>query len=121
MPPIFTPKYAMNEENGKYRFTFFCELSGESYTTPAIAADSIEKALELARNDARPHFNRCMRCQRWICDAAYNEDEMMCLSCAPKINRTPVSNTPVNTGRCFSSAFGKKDRLKYRQRKNKKF
>ena len=83
MTRAFTPKYTVIRAKGKYWFTFYCQLGGESYTTPVIVSDSLEKALELARNDARLHFNRCRKCHRWICDAAYNEDKMMCLLCAP--------------------------------------
>ena len=43
-----------------------------------------EKAFERAKNEAQKHFHRCHGCNIWICDACYNEDEMLCTSCAPR-------------------------------------
>lgn len=45
-----------------------------------------EKAFTMAQNEAQQHFHRCHGCRRWICDADYNEEEMMCTECAPLEN-----------------------------------
>ena len=43
-----------------------------------------EKAFERAKNEAQRHFHRCHGCHNWVCDACYNEDEMLCTDCAPR-------------------------------------
>lgn len=43
-----------------------------------------EKAFEMAQNEVTKHFHRCHGCQKWVCDADYNEDEGMCIECAPR-------------------------------------
>lgn len=43
-----------------------------------------EKAFERAQNEARQHFHRCHSCHKYVCDACYNEDEGMCVDCAPR-------------------------------------
>jgi ribosomal protein L32 len=43
-----------------------------------------EKAFERAQNEAQSHFHRCHGCHSWVCDACYNEDEMLCTDCAPR-------------------------------------
>ncbi|NCB93143.1 MAG: zinc ribbon domain-containing protein [Clostridia bacterium] len=43
-----------------------------------------EMAFELAQNEAQQHFHRCHSCQKWVCDADYNEDEGLCIECAPR-------------------------------------
>ncbi len=80
----FTPKIAMTEEDGRFRFTFFCDLCDGGFTTKHISASTVKEAFERAREEARPCFNRCHRCHRWICDSHYNEDVMMCTDCAPR-------------------------------------
>lgn len=80
----FTLKCTMLRQRGSYRFIFFCDLCDASYTTSLIDAQTQKQALELAQQEARRHFNLCHFCRRWICDMHYNEDEMMCVQCAPK-------------------------------------
>lgn len=45
-----------------------------------------ELAFEHAQNEAQRHFHRCHKCRRWICDSDYNEDEGLCVECAPRMN-----------------------------------
>ena len=82
--PVFTSKSTMSKEHNQYRFTFFCDLCEEGYTTGMIRAEGTKEAFILAEREARPHFNRCRECHKWVCDIHYNEDEMMCTECAPK-------------------------------------
>jgi hypothetical protein len=43
-----------------------------------------EAAFEAAQNEAQRHFHRCHACHLWVCDADYNEDEGLCVECAPR-------------------------------------
>lgn len=43
-----------------------------------------EEAFITARNEAQQYFNRCQNCRRWVCDIDFNEDEGMCVECAPR-------------------------------------
>ena len=45
-----------------------------------------EQAFIRAQNEAQQHFHRCHGCHSWVCDADYNEDEEMCVECAPREN-----------------------------------
>lgn len=43
-----------------------------------------EQAFIRAQNEAQRHFHRCHGCQQWVCQADYNEEEGLCVSCAPR-------------------------------------
>jgi hypothetical protein len=43
-----------------------------------------DEAFEGAQKEARQHFNRCQGCGRWVCDSDFNEDEFLCIDCAPR-------------------------------------
>ena len=43
-----------------------------------------EKAFERASNEAMQHFHRCPNCNKYVCDQCWNEDEGLCVSCAPR-------------------------------------
>ena len=43
-----------------------------------------EKAFEHAQNEAQQHFHRCHSCHKYVCASCHNEDEGMCVSCAPR-------------------------------------
>ena len=43
-----------------------------------------EEAFDAAQNEAQPHFHRCNGCSSYVCDACYNEDEGLCIGCAPR-------------------------------------
>lgn len=45
-----------------------------------------EKAFERAKNEAMNHFHRCHNCRQWVCDADFNEEEGLCVECAPRMN-----------------------------------
>ncbi len=82
MKKEFTAKcFETNSEDG-YRFQFFCALCGTNYTSGWIHADSEERALDIAKAEARLHFNLCHSCGKWVCDEHYDIDEMVCLECA---------------------------------------
>jgi hypothetical protein len=43
-----------------------------------------EQAFERAQNEARQHFHRCPSCNQYVCDHCHNEDEGLCVACAPR-------------------------------------
>jgi hypothetical protein len=43
-----------------------------------------EKAFERCQNEAKQHFHRCPSCNKYVCDQCWNEDEGLCVSCAPR-------------------------------------
>ncbi len=45
-----------------------------------------EAAFELAQNEAKEHFHRCPRCTKWVCENDWNEQEGLCIECAPRVN-----------------------------------
>ena len=45
-----------------------------------------EKAFMLAQNEAMGHFHRCPNCRSYVCDSDWNEDDAMCVECAPREN-----------------------------------
>ena len=84
MTPDFSLKSAMAQEGDSFRFTFYCELCGGGHSSGKIAAPSAAEARRIAEQEARPLFNQCHWCGKWICDTHYNEDVMLCTTCAPK-------------------------------------
>lgn len=44
-----------------------------------------EAAFEKAQNEAKQHFHRCPRCTKWVCENDWNEQEGLCVECAPRI------------------------------------
>jgi len=43
-----------------------------------------EQAFERAQNEVKQHFHRCPACNSYVCDQCWNEDEGMCVNCAPR-------------------------------------
>ena len=43
-----------------------------------------EQAFERAKNEAMQHFHRCPSCNSYVCDQCWNEDEGLCVKCAPR-------------------------------------
>jgi len=43
-----------------------------------------EKAFEQAQREAQEHYHRCHSCHKWVCDVDHNEDEGLCVECAPR-------------------------------------
>ena len=82
MDVSFTPKSVMWQEDGAYCFTFFCALCQNGHTTGLIGSASTRDALAFAQQEARPYFNRCHICGRWVCDTHYKEAVMACTHCA---------------------------------------
>jgi hypothetical protein len=80
----FTARHIVEQTLCGKRYTFYCGLTGlPVHTTDAIQEADPRKAEHIAREQARPYFNRCAACGKWVGDAAYNIDEMKCTACAP--------------------------------------
>jgi hypothetical protein len=45
-----------------------------------------EAAFEQAQNEAKGHFRRCPKCRLWVCEEDWNEQEGLCVECAPRMN-----------------------------------
>lgn len=43
-----------------------------------------ENAFARAQNEAQQHFHRCHGCNHYVCDDCFNEDEGLCIDCAPR-------------------------------------
>lgn len=45
-----------------------------------------EQCFARAQNEVQRHFHRCENCRQWICVSDFNEEEGLCVSCAPRTN-----------------------------------
>lgn len=45
-----------------------------------------EAAFELGQNEAKGHFKRCPKCNKWHCEACWNEQAGLCVGDAPREN-----------------------------------
>ncbi len=45
-----------------------------------------EQAFIRAQNEAQQQFSRCHSCHKWVCESCFNEEEGMCVECAPRKN-----------------------------------
>lgn len=43
-----------------------------------------DAAFERAQIEARAHFHRCPKCTEWVCENCWNEQDNLCVSCAPR-------------------------------------
>ena len=43
-----------------------------------------EKSFERCQNEAKQHFHRCPACNKYVCGHCRNEDDGLCVSCAPR-------------------------------------
>ena len=92
MAPLpFTARFSLKRTRNGSIYTFFCGLTGKPvYESAPIPEGDKGHAESVAKTQARPQFNRCAKCGKWVCDEAYDIDSMQCLSCAPlKEGHTP--------------------------------
>ena len=85
MPKTNTAAYKAVEDNGGYRFMFYCQISGAHVcTTKEIYRGRKEEALPAAwEAEGSKGFNRCKRCGKWVIDAVFNAEVLECVECAP--------------------------------------
>lgn len=43
-----------------------------------------EAAFDEAQEEVRGYFHKCPSCNAWVCDDCWNEDEGLCIECAPR-------------------------------------
>ena len=43
-----------------------------------------ETAFDKAQAEVKPMFKRCPACSKWVCADCFNEDEGLCIECAPR-------------------------------------
>lgn len=43
-----------------------------------------EQAFDDAQEEVRSSFRKCPLCNSWVCDDCWNEDEGLCITCAPR-------------------------------------
>jgi len=45
-----------------------------------------EEAFQIAQNEAKGHFMRCPKCRKYVCENDWNEQDNLCVECAPREN-----------------------------------
>lgn len=92
------------------RYSFFCDLSGARvFITEPIDGEIPEEKLKKAWELAKPEFNRCEKCGRFVCDTMYNADTFMCVDCSPwedPPNFCPKCGTRIPPGDTFCHRCG---------------
>lgn len=43
-----------------------------------------EVAFNQAQEEVKSHFRKCQSCQKWVCIDCFNEEEGLCVECAPR-------------------------------------
>ncbi len=81
---------AVSEMMGKYSIGYGAEkaadvISGRFSGMSPEWHKEHEKAFETAQNEAKSHFHRCPKCTKWVCENDWNEQEGLCVGCAPRI------------------------------------
>jgi len=102
---IYQPKFTMEHEDDGYRFHFVCGLCDWHYTTGHIGAGAESDAIEFAKHEARPYFNGCRKCGRWICDEHYDMEKMVCAECAPSLNSDEIRENRVKQKKSYKHVF----------------
>jgi len=74
---------------GKYNIGYGAERAAEVIAgrhegmSPAWRKE-YDLAFEQAQVEAKSHFHRCPKCTQWVCENCWNEQENLCVSCAPR-------------------------------------
>jgi hypothetical protein len=98
----FTDKYTDESTAEEFSFTFFCDLCKKPWKSVPIPFSQAQQktfltnllgikssvwkeehkdAFERANREAMLHFNRCVKCKKWVCDDDFSEDENICSEC----------------------------------------
>lgn len=43
-----------------------------------------EEAFDKAQQEIKSKFKKCPSCNKWVCDDCWNEDDLLCIECAPR-------------------------------------
>jgi len=94
MAETFTKRYSHDSTEGHLQFTFYCDICHREYTAPAVEMPGKESLFQSwmwqkaykaafyeAQEDAMEHFNRCVKCKRWVCDEDFSPDFGLCVEC----------------------------------------
>ncbi|MCX6832353.1 MAG: zinc ribbon domain-containing protein [candidate division Zixibacteria bacterium] len=65
-----------------------------------------EQAFEIAQNEAKGHFQRCPKCRKYVCESDWNEQDNLCVECAPREN---VEITAARAGKMVEDIRKKAD------------
>jgi len=65
-----------------------------------------EQAFEIAQNEAKGHFQRCPKCRKYVCESDWNEQDNLCVECAPREN---VEVTAARAGKMVEDIRKKAD------------
>ncbi len=76
-----TATYRKLFEPGGVRYQFFCDVSGALVCTTDVLTD--DEPVRAWKDEAKKHFSRCQRCDRWVSDPMYNAETMECVQCSP--------------------------------------
>ena len=80
-----TARYRIIADSGGNSYRFFCDLSGMAVctTTPIYGSTQDEELQTAWETEGKQHFNRCVKCGKWISDPMYNADTLQCVECSP--------------------------------------
>jgi NADH pyrophosphatase NudC (nudix superfamily) len=94
MSTAFTRRYSEDSADGRLQYTFYCDICHREYAAPAIETPGKQRpfqkwklrkayaeAFDRAQEDAMEHFNRCVKCMRWVCDEDFSPDCGFCTEC----------------------------------------
>ena len=99
----FTKNHSDHSTDRGFQFEFFCDKCGNGYMTrfQATASGMITDALDVASGlfggifgsaanaavqEAKPRFNQCKRCGKWVCrEVCWNDERGLCKDCAPDL------------------------------------
>ena len=80
---------AASQMTGKYNVGYGVERGTEaisesfSQMSPQWRKEH-DLAFAQAQAEAKAHFYRCPKCTKWVCENCWNEQENLCVSCAPR-------------------------------------
>ena len=80
---------AASQITGKYSVGYGVERGTEAISerfgemSPAWRKEH-DTAFEQAQAEAKAHLHRCPKCTEWVCENCWNEQENLCVSCAPR-------------------------------------
>lgn len=74
---------------GKYNIGYGIERATDVITErhEGMSADwrkEYDAAFEQAQAEAKAHLYRCPKCTQWVCENCWNEQENLCVNCAPR-------------------------------------
>lgn len=80
---------AASQIAGKYNIGYGVERGAQTISeglgqmSPAWRKEH-DAAFEQAQVEAKAHFHRCPKCTNWVCENCWNEQDNLCVNCAPR-------------------------------------